>query len=448
MPLSIFEWLQSVLDRAFPEKEIYIRSQGAVRYLTIGPRTQIVALLVAALFMVWAGAATTSALLSGGSPVDLDQAVIDARQSYEQRVAKLQDRYARLEAELEDSERRFDEVMRQLSGKHGQLESAAGVELALQGRLDAGRRRMEELTEQRDDSLTKLQELRFRSLEMERRLAEVQRVAEQRKANLDDFVSTLESTANERDDARGRMRELSAEVTSLNQNVEQIRRHQAQVMAQLEEATKTSIGELENILTRTGVDIDSLVEEIERTYSGEGGPFVPILYRVPEAARGFPINEGSVSSILTELQRVNSLKIALDRLPLARPLHAPYRFTSGFGARRHPVSGRWSMHNGVDLAAPHGTSIFAPVDGVVKFAGVQGGYGKVVKIRHSLGYETVYAHMSAIHVRTGESIGRGAKIGEVGSTGRSTGDHLHYEVRRYGKPRNPRRFIEAGSNVF
>lgn len=448
MPFGLIDWLSSVFERTFPEREIYVRSHGSVRYLTLSPRVQAVVAIASLGLVIWAATFTIRSYLSDTEIAFRDQALIEVREAYESRVRKLQDRYVRLEAELEDSERRFDEVMRQLSGKHGQLENAAGVELALEGRLDAGRRRLTEVTEQRDDALTKLEELRFASLEMERRLAEAQRLAEQRKASLDDFVSTMDDTSKERDSARKRVRELSAEVAELNQGVEDIRRHQAQVMAQLEEATQASIVELERILKRTGVDIDSLVKEIERTYSGEGGPFIPILYRTPNVARDFPINEVSVANALDRLQRVNSLKIALDKLPLAVPLRATYRFSSGFGPRRHPVTGRWIRHNGIDMAAPKGTPIYTPIGGVVKFAGRQGGYGNVVKIRHSLGYETVYAHMSKIDVKKGDTVSRWTKVGEVGTTGRSTGNHLHYEIRRYGEPLNPRKFIEAGRYVF
>lgn len=448
MPFGVFVWLRELVERVFPEREVYVRNQGSVFYLTLTPRVQLSVTLAALGLVIWAAAFTIRSYWSDTEIAYRDQAMIEVKEGFENRIRKLQDRYARLEAELEDSERRFDQVMQQLSGQHGKLERTAGVELALEGRLEASRRRLTEVTEQRDDALGKLEEIRFRSLELERRLADALRMAEQRRANLEDFVGTLETTAQERDEARLNAETYASDVARLSDNIEEIRRHQSRVMAQLEEATRASIVELERILKRTGVDIDTLVDEIEETYSGQGGPFTPILFKAPDAAADFPINEASAAAALSKLQRINALKIAIEKLPLSKPLKATYRFTSGFGPRRHPVTGKWAQHNGIDLAAPGGTAVYSPVDGVVSFAGRSRGYGNVIKIRHDLGFETVYAHLRAINVEKGARVALGSRIGEVGSTGRSTGNHLHYEVRRNGKWLNPRKFIEAGRYVF
>ena len=440
--------VRDLLERHLPEREVYVRSQGSVRYLTLSSQMQLIGGAAAVVLVAWALYAAIGSAVTGSSAAYHDQALTEMREAYDSRVLRLQDRYQRLQAELDDSERRFDEVMNQISSKHGQLENKAGVELALQGRLEASRRRLREVTAQRDETLTKLEEFRLRALEMERKLAAAQREADRRRASLDDFVATLDETVGERDQARTKVRTLSRDVSTMTRQIEDIRKHQSQVMAQLGEATEASIGELEKILKRAGVNVDKLVKEIERTYSGEGGPFIPIVYRTPPAARGFPTNQKAVAKALDKLQRINSMKIALERLPLARPLRDPYRFTSGFGPRRHPVTQRWTAHHGVDLAAPRGTPIYSPVGGVVTYAAQQRGYGKVVKVRHALGYETVYAHMSKIRVKKGETVKRGAIVGDVGSTGRSTGNHLHYEIRRYRKPLNPVRYFKAGDHVF
>ena len=125
-----------------------------------------------------------------------------------------------------------------------------------------------------------------------------------------------------------------------------------------------------------------------------------------------------------------------ESLPFGEPAYGG-RWTSGFGPR-----GR-SMHNGLDIAAPRGTPIYSTADGVVTFAGRQRGYGRVVKIRHAFGFETVYAHLSRARVKMGQRIGRGDRIGDMGSTGRSTGNHVHYEIRIDNKPVDPVKFIKA-----
>jgi murein DD-endopeptidase MepM/ murein hydrolase activator NlpD len=115
--------------------------------------------------------------------------------------------------------------------------------------------------------------------------------------------------------------------------------------------------------------------------------------------------------------------------------------TSDFGTRIDPYTAERRMHQGMDIATPHGTPIYTPSDGTVVFIGNQGGYGKVLVIDHGYGVKTRYAHLSEIHVRLGDHVERGAKVASVGNTGRSTGPHLHYEVRVNGIPENPRKFI-------
>jgi len=122
----------------------------------------------------------------------------------------------------------------------------------------------------------------------------------------------------------------------------------------------------------------------------------------------------------------------------SKPLHG--RFTSPFGMRFHPILHRMRFHTGIDIAAPIGTRVKAAKDGRVVFAGWNGGYGKMIIIRHQFGYSTVYGHLSRISVRRGQYVRAGQVIGRVGSTGMSTGPHLHFEVRKYGRPTNPLRY--------
>lgn len=115
--------------------------------------------------------------------------------------------------------------------------------------------------------------------------------------------------------------------------------------------------------------------------------------------------------------------------------------TSDFGQRLDPYTADRVMHSGLDIAAPHGKDIFSPSDGTVVFAGLEGGYGNVIVIDHGYGIKTRYGHLARINVKAGDKIRRGALIAAVGNTGRSTGPHLHYEVRVNGIPQNPRKFI-------
>jgi murein DD-endopeptidase MepM/ murein hydrolase activator NlpD len=148
------------------------------------------------------------------------------------------------------------------------------------------------------------------------------------------------------------------------------------------------------------------------------------------------------SEVLEKLDELNLYRMAAEKTPFAVPVKAAFRFTSGFGPR-------WGrMHNGTDFAGAYGTPIYATADGTVVHAGVEGGFGRLVRIRHDFGIETYYAHLSKISVSVGQRVSRGDRIGDMGNSGRSTGTHLHYEVRHSGKPVNPMTYIKAARDVF
>jgi murein DD-endopeptidase MepM/ murein hydrolase activator NlpD len=123
------------------------------------------------------------------------------------------------------------------------------------------------------------------------------------------------------------------------------------------------------------------------------------------------------------------------------------RLMGAFGRRTDPFSGEGAMHMGVDISAPTGTAVRATADGVVVFAQVENGYGKLIRIEHGNGMQTYYAHLSRFYVNVGQDVRRGEMVGAVGSTGRVTAPHLHYEVRLAGAPMNPARFL-AGSPFY
>ncbi len=146
-------------------------------------------------------------------------------------------------------------------------------------------------------------------------------------------------------------------------------------------------------------------------------------------------------SNLRELQEYFSdEKSLLATTPSVRPTRSRL-LTSTFGVRTDPYTNHRVMHKGVDFAADHGVDVIAPADGVVIFAGTRGGYGKAVVVDHGYGVQTHFAHMSSYKVEVGEEVRRGQVIGAIGNTGRSTGSHLHYEVRVGGIPQDPEKYI-------
>jgi murein DD-endopeptidase MepM/ murein hydrolase activator NlpD len=153
--------------------------------------------------------------------------------------------------------------------------------------------------------------------------------------------------------------------------------------------------------------------------------------------------EGEASRQETSLRELQEYFDDQKSLLSSTPSLWPTRgwVTSDFGVRLDPYSAERMMHRGIDIATPYGQPIYAPSDGVVVFAGTENGYGKVLVIDHGYGVKTRYGHLSEIFVKAGDTVKRGARVAAVGNTGRSTGPHLHYEVRVNGIPENPRKFI-------
>lgn len=195
----------------------------------------------------------------------------------------------------------------------------------------------------------------------------------------------------------------------------------------------------ETAIRRFGLNPDIIA--VSRPGSGLGGPFIPFF-----GGASKQISDPRFDRLANAIERMNALENALASVPTSMP--ATGLTSSGYGYRRDPFSGVGAMHSGIDFKAPVGTAILAAADGKVTYAGYQGGYGKTIEVTHANGLITRYAHLSGYAVSLGERVKRGIQIGRMGSTGRSTGSHLHFEVRLNGQAVNPLKFLETNSDVF
>jgi murein DD-endopeptidase MepM/ murein hydrolase activator NlpD len=161
---------------------------------------------------------------------------------------------------------------------------------------------------------------------------------------------------------------------------------------------------------------------------------------------GFDSFVGGVNQVALQIEDYTAVREFARALPLLRPM-ASGRLSSGFGTRTDPFTRRPAAHQGTDFRAPTGTEVKATGNGRVVLARANGGYGKMVEIDHGNGVRTRYAHLSRVLVSTGQRVSAGQLVGQVGSTGRSTGPHLHYEVRVNGRPIDPMRYFRAGSDL-
>jgi murein DD-endopeptidase MepM/ murein hydrolase activator NlpD len=159
-------------------------------------------------------------------------------------------------------------------------------------------------------------------------------------------------------------------------------------------------------------------------------------------------SDPTFKSLFSSWKKLDNLADGAIAVPSDKPVKSA-EFTSGYGVRSDPFSGGAARHMGIDLAGPQGTPIYATADGVVSEAGYNnGGYGNLVKLDHGKGIETRYGHMSSIMVKPGQRVTRGMQIGRMGSTGRSTGSHLHYEVRIDGRAVNPIPFMKSNDYLL
>ena len=176
--------------------------------------------------------------------------------------------------------------------------------------------------------------------------------------------------------------------------------------------------------------------------NAQGGLFEPFFGKGQKDVR-----DPRFLKLAASLGRMDAMERALAAIPTSMPAAVMF-MSSGFGYRSDPFSGAGAMHAGLDFKGPVGTPILAAAEGKVVLAGFNGGYGNTIEIKHANGLLTRYAHLSGLNVRTGQMVERGVQIGRMGSTGRSTGSHLHFEVRLNGQAINPRKFLEANPDVL
>ncbi|WP_305987455.1 M23 family metallopeptidase [Roseibium sp. MMSF_3544] len=206
--------------------------------------------------------------------------------------------------------------------------------------------------------------------------------------------------------------------------------------AAVDAITVATESRIEDILSITR-QITPSINTALRKDTAIGGPFMPI------SENTFPDRIKRADAALKALRKV---KFTTLRLPVKRPVKNG-SVSSNYGPRVDPFLKRLAMHTGIDFKAPYGSRVYSTAPGTVLAAKWKGGYGKMVEIRHANGFVTRYAHLSRMHVKAGDHVLAGDLIGNIGSTGRSTGPHLHYEVRRHDKPHNPAKFLSAGEKL-
>lgn len=432
------------LERIFPEKRIFVKSEAGTRFIRLGPRQHLLAGTGLALLLGWSVLSTSALVIDLIKGSGVSEQAQTEQMLYETRIQTLASERDRERMAALDAQARYQEALGQLSAYQDQLFEAERTLQALEESRTALQRILADTIQARDAAQAQVAAVAEATdtadiAAMERRRAE----AEQTLAFLTD---ALDRTATERDAMSVGAADAEEQRAALERQIAVMAEQNKRIFTQLEEAVALAMEPLGAMFEEVGLPPDEILDDMRRQYSGQGGPLTPIAYSTKGEAP--TLAEARANEILADMDALNLYRIAADKVPFASPVEARVRRTSGFGYRRDPIRGGTRLHAGMDWAGPYGTPILASADGVVTHAGWLSGYGRLVKIRHAFGIETRFAHLSGMNVRVGQRVSRGDKIGGMGNSGRSTGTHLHYEVRVGGDPVDPMTYIKAARNVF
>ena len=356
-------------------------------------------------------------------------------------VDDLKAAYRELKSETAESQARYRLITQQLEAKHAYLLSVLQQNSALRDDIGQARSELQSSEEERRNATASREALLMELSQLETSLKAVSSEKETLAGNL----SAKEQELHDVTVAHARMarsqNRLQARSDELQQRLASLQHGQQEVLERLSARTADSLDEIKSVIAKTGLDPDRLLAAVT-TASGVGGPFVEFSdERVQK--RG----DQQLAALNSHIDQWDELQQMVRRLPLSAPVDN-YVQMSPFGKRRDPFNGKLAMHNGIDLAATPKSPILSAAPGKVVFAGTNGSYGRMVEIDHGMGIRTRYGHMSAISVRSGQTVGYRQPIGVIGSSGRSTGLHVHYEVLVNGVAHDPVKFIEAGKHVF
>ncbi|MEM9853844.1 MAG: M23 family metallopeptidase [Pseudomonadota bacterium] len=431
--------LHVALERHLPEKRLFLRTDTETRFVRLSAGTQLAGLVGSTAILAWAIVATAVLLMDSIGAGNFREQAKREQAVYEDRLNSLSDQRDARAAEAIAAQERFNAALEQISIMQSQLLASEDRRKELERGIETVQATLRRTTQERDAARTEHSSF-LAELDASGGAAPEAARAEEIERTLAFMSDALADTAIERDTIEGD----AAIALSLAQEMESELRLMAarndQIFRRLEDAMTISVEPLDKMFRAAGLPTESLIEQVRRGYSGQGGPITPLTISTKGA--GPNPDETRANRILRDLDRMALYRIAAERAPFAMPVKDSFRFTSGFGPR-------WGrMHNGADFAAPTGTDIFSTADGVVIHAGWSSGYGRLIKIQHEFGIETRYAHLSKIRVKVGQRVSRGQHIGDMGNSGRSTGTHLHYEIRVGGKPVNPMIYIKAAQDVF
>jgi len=423
------------LAHFLPTQTISFSDSHGVHSFTLSPKKRLALVLGGVALAIWGVIATITVVLNSSADTQMRLRSAALTMAYESRLEALREERDLLAAQLDNTSARMQTAKARLMAQQESILQIGAERQEMNAQINAIQHQLEAALVSRDTSTQQANRL-------ETQLAALQTLMTERLGGQQDEVAVVTSmTAALADAVEARDMEvekvegLRTELDSLELQRNLNAQRQDRMLSQLEDALTVSMVPLSNMFEAAGLDVDSLLANVRQNFSGTGG-------LSNEHTEPLPEFDQRVQGILAKLDDLASLNVAASRVPLVNPLHSGYRLSSPFG----PRGGR--LHKGIDMASSLNTPVYATADATVKFSGTQRGYGNVVVLDHGGGYETYYAHLNRRLVTVGQTISRGDRIALMGNTGRSTGVHLHYEIRKDNVAVNPMTYIKAGRNVY
>ncbi len=491
------------LMRYFPERQIYHRSDGRVQFVVLSPRFQITGVVLGLTCLSWIAYASVMTAFKDEIVAAKEEKLRQVQTRYESEIARMRLDYDDLSTKLALAEERFETSVSAIEKRQGDLQTAMIEQNGAGDALDEVMQRAATVralglgpdapaisTEDDPEAAGGVeQKVETKAIETPAAPAPVEAAPKPaagpavldngqpppvpqskpdsvRVATADPVLDAPSDRAaaepgNEASPdnsapqksaalpaeaseflATGRNRAAGESFASLATRLETVIGEQQTVAAEIAAAAAAKEKKLRDIIEIAGMDPDAIVPLPD----AQGGPYIPM--GVDAAKADLFTRDPNLDLADVTLSRVATLQTAMLAIPFANPLPDVTRISSGFGGRSDPFNGGRAFHSGLDFKAAYGAPIIATAPGVVTIAEWHGGYGRMVEIDHGYGLKTRYAHMSEMTVVEGQKVAFGQKVGALGSTGRSTGPHLHYEVWYDGQARNPWNYLKAGANVL
>ena len=398
-----------IKDR-FPDRQIYHRTEGQVRYFAVTTEMQLAAIAGVCVLAVWLAITSVNMLL-----VDTEKKQMRAE------LAAIEERHRE---QLEEARASEAAALAYVESRTNAFDQRAG-EFRL--RHDTLRRLLDFA-----DDLNVGDASQSPSLEDGRILMAADPADPDPRASLYDPRSAVAGDDLAEDLVQGLLADQEA------------------ALAEAEDSAERRLENLRAVLRLTGMRVEEAEEAGPLdSEGGTGGPLIE-LDAAPMFAEALDLEDpfnARVARIASRLVEAERLEMLLTAAPLAIPVEGPHRRTSPYGRRIDPFTRRLAFHAGTDFAAYRNAPIVSPAPGRVVYAGWRAGYGRTVEVDHGYGFRTRFGHLHSIDVRRGDAVKTGQRLGGMGSTGRSTGTHLHYEVWFRGAHINPEDFLRAGRYV-